>query len=54
MLQAFTDIAEVSTSFIPGAGEVSAVKAAVKGAKSMAENSLNQGGFDNVSASIIF
>jgi hypothetical protein len=48
MLQAFTDIVKVGVNFIPGAGEVNAVKAAVQGAKSMLENALGSGGFDSV------
>lgn len=48
MLQAFTDIVKVGVNFIPGAGEVDAVKAAVQGAKSMLENTLGSTGFDSV------
>jgi hypothetical protein len=48
MLQAFTDIVKVGVNFVPGAGEVNAVKAAVQGAKSMLENTLGSSGFDSV------
>ena len=51
------DIVQIGTSFIPGVGELpamTAIKAAVKAATSMAENTLNQGGFDDVSTDIIY
>lgn len=48
MVQAFTDIAKVGVNFIPGAGQVNAVKAAVQAAKSMLENTLGSTGFDSV------
>ena len=57
ILQSFMDIVQIGTSFIPGVGELSAMtasKAAVKRATSMAENTLNQGGFDDVSTDIIY
>ena len=48
MVQAFTDIAKIGVKFIPGEGEIDAVKAAVQGAKSMLENKLGSSGFDSV------
>lgn len=48
LLQAFTDIAKIGVKFIPVGGEVNALKAAVEGAKTMLQNSLESKGFDGV------
>jgi hypothetical protein len=45
MLKAFSTIAEVGVSFIPGVGEVNALKTAVKGAKTFAENAMDSNNF---------
>jgi hypothetical protein len=48
LLQSFTLMAQIGENFIPVAGEVNVLKAAVESAKTMAENALGGSGLDSV------
>lgn len=52
LLQSFDLMIQIGENFIPAAGEINAIKAAVKTAKTMAENALGGSGLDTVRMTI--